>query len=1074
MALLAPRYLNETNLGDISTVTPQDTSYTIYQPERYGYRIGQENLIPYIYSLLFKYQRADIGSGTHWWGRTSTDPMFLPNTAFPGLDLVLTTGYTSETSNGYEINGAGMDSTILKRVNNFDKTGGYGKFAIIPSGVNTSTNNITTSGTTFVAYWPDVLTTVDTYYWQKYNNGSGNWDTLSTGAGPTISDYTISTLSPSDVGKYRCLVFTSPVYTFSGGYLPSLEITITEAGGVYSASWYFSNFSNMFYSNFDGDTDDVIIRNMTWDGNQNNNFTTNSPTNSGIFIKGSNPRISKCKFINFGVGNSVYEYPGPGVGECFVVLSSALDIQTTQGPTIEECEFTSPGIKNGPDTSGHIPEYSCIAFSGVDSIIKNNKFYEIKFNTDQRSPIHCVSYGGSYNTQIYGNSFVNIDGQAFYVDSYRVTGSYIRNNYISASWFAFSVTSQPWSDPNQVANYKDIDFSNNTVILADGPTTYNWFQGLAGNVYPSIYFAYVKTSDMVTPFTNVKSHNNKLKLGYYDGTAQHGFPAQPTTIGYSSILWSFPSGGDYFGATTFTSSNETLVTSFPTSSMRLTAKLDQVISTGDFSYVVSKSPTNPLGTGTQTQVASISASFLNPSNGSIVVTNFKNLTKNSTYYYWLKQNANNVFYSSSQYITTSSYLGKFKTRPNGYEPYRFTASFASCMDSNTTATIFNKIKNYNPDVFFQIGDMFYWDNSQEPASTAQHESAYQNVFSSGSGYLSLGAANRNYFPNMLKNVAIDYMWDDHDYGNNNSDNTNVNKGHAALSVATMFPHVPFTAPTTTYTSASVSVNFQPIYHSWKVGRTKFIFTDNRSERDPHTTVDSNTKIIWSSTQQSWFMNEMLDTTCPIKFWINTFPWEATNTSPYDGDDGWEDYTYFRQKIANFFTRFSGSIGKIITLSGDAHMTAIDDGLYSTWYGSGSRLSPPMTIYHSAPLDQNGSRKGGPYMLSGSDILRGGTTATWLTTNSEYAEAFNNLSSSYTTSNNRFGCIEIDDDMTGIINIDLYSRSGNTATNSPYAGDPRFPMVAGNYRKLRLSLDVSSYFSGSGGFISQSSSFLSVT
>jgi len=1099
MPLLAPRFLNSTNLDDISTVPSQDTSYTKYQPERYGYRRGQENLIPYVYALLFKHQRADIGSGIHWWGRTSTDPAFFPGSANqPGFDLTLGTGFTHETQNGYQINGAGMDSTILKRVNDFDKTGGYGgNWAIVPSAsLDPGTFEIPVGNkTTFKAYWPDEKTTVATYYWQKSTNGGGPWTTLSFGTGPTISDFTISTLSSADVGVYRCSILTNPLYpNFDNGYMSSIKVTISEPStGKFKATWYQDNSSYMSYSNFNEDTDNVIIRNMTWDGNQNNNFTPNSPTNNAIFIKGKNMRISKCKFINFGVGNSFFAYPGApagagtGANECFVVITSALTASTSQGPTIEECEFTSPGIKNGPDTTGshperpgagHIPEYTCLAFAGTGSIIKNNKFYDIKFNTNQRSPIHCVTYGGSYNTQIYGNSFVNIDGTPFYVDSYRVTGSYIRNNYISGSWVAFSVTSQTWPDSDQVANYKDIDFSNNTVILSDGPTTYNWFKGEAGNVYPSIHFAYNKTSDMVTPFKNVKSQKNKIKRGYYNGTAQNGFPANPATIGYSDILWrspSFPGAPNFFGPDTFTSSNETLVTSFPSSSMRLTSKLNQLVSPGDFSYVVSKSPTEPLGTGTQTQVASVSASFLNPSNGSIVMTNFKNLTKNSTYYYWLKQNSNNVFHSSSQYITTSSYLGKFKTRPNGYEPYRFTASFASCMNSNTTATIFNKIKNYNPDVFFQIGDMFYWDNSQEPASTAQHESAYQNVFSSGSGYLSHGAANPNYFPNMLKNVAIDYMWDDHDYGNNNSDRTNVNKGHAALAVATMFPHVPFTAPTTPYISASVSVNFQPIYHSWKVGRTKFIFTDNRSEKDPYNPTDpaDPSKIIWSSAQQSWFMNEMRDTTCPIKFWINTFPWEATNGFPYQGDDGWERYTYFREKIANFLTRFSGSIGKIIMLSGDAHMTAIDDGLYSTWYGSGSRLSPPMTIYHSAPLDQNGSIKGGPYMLSGSDILRG-SSAGWLTTANNYAEAFNNLSSSYITTNNRFGCVEIDDDMTGIINIDLYSRSGTTdPTNSP-AGDPGFPMVAGNYRKLRLSLDVSSYFSGSGGFISQSSSFLSVT
>lgn len=1070
MALLAPRYLNGTNFGDISTVSPQDTNYTIYQPERYGYRIGQENIIPYVYSLIYKYQRADIDAGTHWWGRTSTDPMFLPNTAYPAIDILLSVGYTAETWNGFQLNGAGKDVTILKRPNNYDKIGGYGGFGIVPSGVNGS-GQFTTSGTTFKAYWPDPLTGISTYYWEK-STDNVNWSTLTTGAGPTIPDYTISTFSPSDVGYYRCSVITNPIYTFNGGYISSLTVTVTQSGGVYSASWYLNNSTNMVYSNFYRDTNDVIIRNMTWDGNQNNNFTTNSPTNSGLAIKGQRSNISNCKFINFGVGNSVYDYPGPGVGECFVILTGP-NTYTDEGGVVESCEFTSPGIKNGPDTYGHTPEYTCMACGGAGTVIKNNKFYDLEFNTNQRSPIHCMSFGGTTNAVISGNSVINVQGTVFYVDSFPVTGSSIVNNYISSSWNVLDLHSQYWANPVQISNFKNIDISNNTIILSDGPTTYAWFAGQDGTVYPSLHMNYVYVNGAADPFENVLSHNNKIKKGYYNGLAQNGWPATTSVSGYSIIVNS-STGNQYIQPTKFYSTNETFVTSFPTSSMRLSTKINQVATPGDLSYVVSKSPTNPLGTGTQTQVASISASFLNPSNGSFVVTNFKNLSKNSTYYYWLKQNATNIFYSSSQYITTSSYLGKFKTRPNGYEPYNFTASFASCMQSNTTSTIFNKIKNYNPDVFLHIGDMFYWDNSQEPASTAQHESAYQTVFASGSDYLSYGTPNPNYFPNMLRNVAIDYMWDDHDYGNNNSDGTNVNKGHASTTVATMFPHVPFTAPTTTYTSASVSVNFQPIYHSWNVGRIKFIITDNRSERSPQSDPDTPSKIIWSSTQESWFMNEIRDTRYPIKFWINTYPWEATNTAPYDGDDGWEDYTYYRQKIANFFTRFSGSIGKIITLSGDSHMTAIDDGLYSTWYGSGSRLNPPMTIYHSAPLDQVGSRKGGPYMLSGSDILRGGSTATWLTTDPDYAEAFTNLSSSYTTQNGRFACVEIDDNMTGIINIDMYSRSGNTATYSPYAGDPRFPMVNGNYRKLRLTLDVSNYLSGSGGHIQQSSSFVSVS
>ena len=526
-----------------------------------------------------------------------------------------------------------------------------------------------------------------------------------------------------------------------------------------------------------------------------------------------------------------------------------------------------------------------------------------------------------------------------------------------------------------------------------------------------------------------------------------------------AVVFSMAGGGETYGGLT------------PTSSMRLSSKLDDVVSEGDISYVVSLDSSNPLGSGTQTQVATISSSFLNPSTGAVANVNFRNLEPDSTYYYWIKNNTKNQYISQSLNLTASSYLGKFKTLPDGLTPYSFSASFASCMQSNTTATVFNKIKNYNPNIFFQIGDLFYWDNSTEPSSTSEYESAYQNVFSSGSGYLGYGSANPNHFPALIKNVAFDYMWDDHDYGNNNSDVNNENKGHNQECVRTLLPHVPFTAPVTTYTSASVSVSAQSIYHSWKVGRVKFIFTDNRSERSPAAEADTPSKVVWSPAQESWFMNEMRDTTCPVKFWINTFPWEGDDTIPaYNGDDGWEEYTYYRQKISNFLTRFSGSIGKVIILSGDAHMTALDDGIYSTWYGSGSRLNPPMTIYHSAPLDQGGSRKGGPYMLSGSDIYQGGGSPNWYTSSPNYAEAFNNLSSSFTIQNNRYGCIEIHDDVTSTIEIDLYSRSGNT-TNTSSAGDYVFPSVNGQFRKLRLTLDTTQYLSGSGGLLVQSSSFL---
>jgi hypothetical protein len=158
----------------------------------------------------------------------------------------------------------------------------------------------------------------------------------------------------------------------------------------------------------------------------------------------------------------------------------------------------------------------------------------------------------------------------------------------------------------------------------------------------------------------------------------------------------------------------------------------------------------------------------------------------------------------------------------------------------------------------------------------------------------------------------------------------------------------------------------------------------------------------------------------------------------------------------------------LIFSGDAHMTAIDDGILSPWY-SGSRPNPPVTIYQSGPLDQGGSRKGGPYVLNGADIWNDSSISV-RQDNASYNTYISNLSSSYTTANNRYGCMEVYDDLTNIT-MSLYSRTGNTAVTSS-AGDYRFPSVNGEYKKYRMVFNTSGYSVGSGGAVVQTSTLAS--
>jgi len=187
------------------------------------------------------------------------------------------------------------------------------------------------------------------------------------------------------------------------------------------------------------------------------------------------------------------------------------------------------------------------------------------------------------------------------------------------------------------------------------------------------------------------------------------------------------------------------------------------------------------------------------------------------------------------------------------------------------------------------------------------------------------------------------MWDDHDYGPNNSDATAPGRNSSRLAYQEFVPHYPLDAG-----SGDV-----PIYQSFNVGRVLFILTDNRSERTPYRASSSN-KTVLGSQQKAWFKNKLLEAqgTYPLIVWVNTFPWISKQG---EGDDGWEWYETERNEIANFIV--DNDIRGLCMLSGDAHMIAIDDGTNSNYSNTEGQGFP---VFHAGALSRSGSYKGGPY------------------------------------------------------------------------------------------------------------------
>ena len=319
-----------------------------------------------------------------------------------------------------------------------------------------------------------------------------------------------------------------------------------------------------------------------------------------------------------------------------------------------------------------------------------------------------------------------------------------------------------------------------------------------------------------------------------------------------------------------------------------------------------------------------------------------------------------------------STLGQFATFPVG--PTNFTFAFASCARTASTHPVFRLIREYRPLFYMNIGDFHYLNiNSDDPG---KFYDAYDRVLSSQPQ------------AELYRNVPFVYIWDDHDYGGNNSSRTAASHSAARQVYRDYVPHYPLAA----------GEGDTPIYQAFTVGRVRFILTDLRSERTPDGEKDTPQKTMMGPQQKEWFKKELLSAkgVYPLIFWVSTVPWIGTAgvdvypmETNIDGlvtpaalppraqehflnrkrdpwlDDYWAGFAFERHEIAQFIK--DNGIKGVCILHGDAHMLAADNGSHSDYATGGGA---PIPVLAAAPLDQDGSIKGGPYSQGVYKPLRG--------------------------------------------------------------------------------------------------------
>lgn len=309
-----------------------------------------------------------------------------------------------------------------------------------------------------------------------------------------------------------------------------------------------------------------------------------------------------------------------------------------------------------------------------------------------------------------------------------------------------------------------------------------------------------------------------------------------------------------------------------------------------------------------------------------------------------------------------NHSASFTTMPVGAASFRF--AFSSCGKTGSTNASYDRIREYKPLFFLCPGDFHYEDIATNRVE--KFFRAYDKVFASPVQ------------ARLYQLVPLVYMWDDHDYCGNGSDDRAAGRPAARAGYEVYAPHYPLEFPGLD----------SPICQAFSAGRARFIVTDLRSQRDKASAKDTAGKSLLGDAQKAWFKRELLAArdTHAVTFWVSSVPWNGTTetnhywpvttndfgflhhqrlayttnhgakpSKPPSSGDSWAWYSHERREIADFVK--TNGIRNLVILHGDMHALAADDGSNSDFATGGGA---PIPVFAAAPLDREASIKGGPY------------------------------------------------------------------------------------------------------------------
>lgn len=235
------------------------------------------------------------------------------------------------------------------------------------------------------------------------------------------------------------------------------------------------------------------------------------------------------------------------------------------------------------------------------------------------------------------------------------------------------------------------------------------------------------------------------------------------------------------------------------------------------------------------------------------------------------------------------------------------------------ATLADRAVTENWVLFAHLGDLHYYDLGSDEhgitggATLDNYRRAYSDVLAQPNQHL------------LYRSTSWLYVWDDHDFGPDDSDGTHPGKGNAAQAYRERVPHYPL-------------ADTGGIWQAVQIGRVLVVASDTRYYRSPNTDLDDGTKTMLGEAQIAWLRDLLMSTSARALVWLMPSQWLRST-----GSDTWAAFATERAALVDMLTDL-GWHNRMVMVSADRHA---------------ARIHPPghpyggWPVMQAAPLDAAG-------------------------------------------------------------------------------------------------------------------------